>query len=253
MSTSPISASNQTNLAAIFGTTQGPRRHEGGAGGRRDSSGDGNEQGITILASLLQALTQAVERSALGQRPARRLARPRPQESPRRRAQPQQPAQLQRPAPVAQLRAPASLRICRHSCTTYSTRSVMPAGPVMAVVTPARLVLSRHRARRVRTQHPQRPATALQRRRRPSTAGLPQLLQQPRPAPPPPQHRSPAVPPLPSTSAVGQHGRWCVWPTRHNFGASSPGSGFEQQPGAEQHRFFLEPVIQCAVKSQFGV
>jgi hypothetical protein len=56
MSTSPVSASNQLNLAAVFAPAKGSPRH---GGGDSDSSGNGNSQGITLLASLLQALTQA--------------------------------------------------------------------------------------------------------------------------------------------------------------------------------------------------
>src|ERR1700722_11715900 len=59
MSTNAISPSSQNNFAAIVGTPVRPHRH-GGDGGDRNSSGDGNDQGINLLASLLQALTQAV-------------------------------------------------------------------------------------------------------------------------------------------------------------------------------------------------
>jgi hypothetical protein len=57
MSTSPVSASNQLNLAAFFAPATVSSRHA--ERGDRDSSGDGNSQGITLLASLLQALVQA--------------------------------------------------------------------------------------------------------------------------------------------------------------------------------------------------
>jgi hypothetical protein len=54
MSTNPISASSQSNLAASLGSANRPHRHGGG----------GSDQGITLLASLLQALTQAVSAGA---------------------------------------------------------------------------------------------------------------------------------------------------------------------------------------------
>lgn len=57
MSNYAISASTQANLTPVFGQSKGSARH--GDRGDRDSSGDGNGQGITLLASLIQALTQA--------------------------------------------------------------------------------------------------------------------------------------------------------------------------------------------------
>ena len=61
MSISSVSASNQINLAALFAPAQGSPRHA--ERGDRDSSGGGNSQGITVLASLLQALVQAATQS----------------------------------------------------------------------------------------------------------------------------------------------------------------------------------------------
>jgi hypothetical protein len=57
MSTNAISASHQTSLAALFGAAKGSPRH--GDGNDRASFGDRQEQGINVLASLLQALIQA--------------------------------------------------------------------------------------------------------------------------------------------------------------------------------------------------
>jgi hypothetical protein len=56
MSTNAVSASNQINLSTLLGSPKVSQRH--GDDGERDSSG-GNAQGITLLASLLQALIQA--------------------------------------------------------------------------------------------------------------------------------------------------------------------------------------------------
>ena len=56
MSTNTISASNLPTPAAVYAPALGTRRLDGGD---RDSSGDNSQQGITLLASLLQALTQA--------------------------------------------------------------------------------------------------------------------------------------------------------------------------------------------------
>jgi hypothetical protein len=65
MSTNPISASSHSNVAAIFATANKPQRHGGGGeDGGRASSDDGTDRGITLLASLLQALTQAVSAAA---------------------------------------------------------------------------------------------------------------------------------------------------------------------------------------------
>jgi hypothetical protein len=65
MSTNRISASSHSNVAAIFATANKPQRHGGGGeDGGRASSGDGTDRGITLLASLLQALTQAVSAAA---------------------------------------------------------------------------------------------------------------------------------------------------------------------------------------------
>jgi hypothetical protein len=57
MSINPVSASNPTNLSSLFAGVRGPRRHDDEDG---HSSGEGTEQGVTVLASLLQALIQAV-------------------------------------------------------------------------------------------------------------------------------------------------------------------------------------------------
>ncbi len=57
MSNTAISASNQTSLAAVYGAARGSRRH--GGHGDKSSSGDNQEQGVNVLASLVQALTQA--------------------------------------------------------------------------------------------------------------------------------------------------------------------------------------------------
>jgi hypothetical protein len=54
MSTTAISASNQSNIQAVISAAKGSHRHGGG----------GEEQGVTVLASLLQALTQAASGSA---------------------------------------------------------------------------------------------------------------------------------------------------------------------------------------------
>jgi hypothetical protein len=62
MSISSASASNQINLAAFFAPAQGSPRHA--EHGDRNSSGDGNSEGITVLASLLEALVQAATPSA---------------------------------------------------------------------------------------------------------------------------------------------------------------------------------------------
>ena len=59
MLTNPIS-SNLPTLPALFTPPQDPPRH---GGGDRDS-GDGNSQGITVLASLLEALVQAASTPA---------------------------------------------------------------------------------------------------------------------------------------------------------------------------------------------
>jgi hypothetical protein len=56
MSTHAVSASNQINLATLLGSPKISQRH--GDDRERGSSGD-NAQGITLLASLLQALVQA--------------------------------------------------------------------------------------------------------------------------------------------------------------------------------------------------
>jgi hypothetical protein len=63
MSTTAISASNQSNIQAVISAAKGSHRH-GGGGGHRESFGGGEEQGVTVLASLLQALTQAASGSA---------------------------------------------------------------------------------------------------------------------------------------------------------------------------------------------
>jgi hypothetical protein len=62
MSIGSVSASNQINLAAVFAPAQGSPRHA--EHGDRDSSGGGNSEGITVLASLLEALVQAATPSA---------------------------------------------------------------------------------------------------------------------------------------------------------------------------------------------
>lgn len=65
MSTNAIStsgqaaASGQTNLAAVYGSAAARGSHRHGGHGGKGSSGDSSEQGITVLASLVQALTQA--------------------------------------------------------------------------------------------------------------------------------------------------------------------------------------------------
>src|SRR5271165_5627849 len=57
MSTNAISASNQTSLAALFGAAkESPRQGDRGNGA---SFGERQDQGVTVLASLLQALIQA--------------------------------------------------------------------------------------------------------------------------------------------------------------------------------------------------
>jgi hypothetical protein len=56
MSTNAVSASNQINLSALLGSPKVSQRHSDDR--ERESSG-GNPQGITLLASLLQALVQA--------------------------------------------------------------------------------------------------------------------------------------------------------------------------------------------------
>jgi hypothetical protein len=57
MSTNAISGSNQLSLSTLFSGVRVSQRHQDDDG-HTNSSG-GNEQGITLLASLLQALTQA--------------------------------------------------------------------------------------------------------------------------------------------------------------------------------------------------
>jgi hypothetical protein len=62
MSTNAISGSNQLSLSALFGGGRVSQRHRDDDG-ERESSG-GNVQAITLLASLLQALTQAATAQA---------------------------------------------------------------------------------------------------------------------------------------------------------------------------------------------
>jgi hypothetical protein len=68
MSISSVPASNQVNLAALFAPSNASPKHA--ERGNRDSSGDGNSQGITLLASLLQALVQAATQPAAAATPS---------------------------------------------------------------------------------------------------------------------------------------------------------------------------------------